>query len=460
MKKYFFVLALSITTFWWTGCESEEPDFSSGNIEVANSNITLDHSNAYELSFNSTFEWTVSLSDTSKTGWCNVFPLTGKGGDAKITVNALPNMNNDRSVTLTLKSGNVEKTVEILQNFGCGVDDIYIPDATFRNYCLEFYDVDGDGHISAGEVERVVKLQMDSYQWRDIKDYQGIEYFKALRDLYISSGYYLTNLDVSKNKNLEKLVMQYSGIDKLDLTNNTKLKHLEGRFSFKELDLSKNTQLEYLSCGSGNLTSIDISNSPNLKYFYCEYNSIKKLDLSKNPALETINIRGGSLEEFVLGNQPNLASLICGYSNLSTLDVSACPNLKNLNCYDNNLSSLDLSGCPYLEVLSCHSNKLTFLNLSGCPNLAEIDCNDNYLTSIDVSKCTKLTQLDCSYNPLTSVLDLTRNLLIQSVYCYNWYGDNKLSEIWLDVGMSTKNVYISKNSETQVVYKYIVTVPH
>lgn len=436
MKNILLVLALAIL---WTGCESDEPDFSSGKIEVGNSNITLDHSNAYELSFNSTFEWTISLSDTSKTGWCNIFPLTGKGGDAKITINALPNMNNDRSVTLTLKSGNSEKTVEILQNFGCGVNDIYIPDPTFRKYCLEYYDVDSDGYVSASEVERVVKLQMDSYQWDNIRDYQGIEYFRSLRDFYISYSYYLIDLDVSKNKNLEKLVIQYSNINSLDLTNNTKLKHLEGSFYFEKLDLSKNTQLEHLSCGGGSLSSIDISNSPNLKYFNCESNNIKKLDLSNNSVLETINCRSNELEEFVVGNKPNLTALTCGYSNLITLDLGECPNLEKLDCND---------------------NKLTSLNLSGCPNLAKINCRDNNLTSLDVSKCTKLTELNCSYNQLTSVLDLTKNLALTSVYCSSWYNDPKLSEIWLDVSMSNKNVYISKNSETQIVYQYKFVYPN
>lgn len=390
MKKYLY-LTLVLPAILWTGCESDKPDFLQGSIEVSNSDITLDHSNTYELSFNSTYDWTISMSDTTQTGWCDVYPLSGKGGDAKVTVRASANESDDRSVFLTLKSDNVEKNIEIFQQFGCGVEDILIPDKVFRKYCLEYFDSDGNGAISIREVEKVIKIDINTNNSENIKSLQGIEYFVSLRDLSINYGYYMNELDLSKNKKLEKLKLPYSNnIQRLNLRNNTELKHLEGYFFFKSLDLSQNTKLEYLSCRNGALADIDVSNCPGLKYFYCEYNrSINKIDLSNNTALETIICPDNNLKELIIGDKPNLVNLNCRYNSLSTLDVTKCP---------------------------------------------------------------KLAELNCTYNPILQ-LDLTNNLLIKSIYCYSYYYDNPIQELWLNKSLENNNIYISKNYDTKVIYK-------
>lgn len=418
MTKKYFLLALIISAFLWTGCDSDKPDFPPGSIEVSNPNITLEHSNVYELSFNSTYDWSISLSDTTQTGWCDVFPLTGKGGDARVTIKASANQSyNDRSVFLTLKSDNIEKTIEVYQEFGCGVSDIYIPDKAFRNYCLEYFDTDGNGLISATEVNKIVKLRIDSYVSGSIKSLQGIEYFRSLRDLTLSNSYYnLEELDLRMNKNLEKLIISSSNLSALDLSNNTELKELEGRFYFNTLDLSKNTKLEKLTCYYGSLTSIDISNNPNLKTFACTDNNIKKLDLSNSTALETIDCTYNNMTELIIGDQQNLTTLNCRYNQLSTLNIGNCPKLEYLNC------------------------------------------SDNRLTSLDVSKCTGLSELNCTYNRL-SVLDLINNLLIKYIYSYSYYSDSTLSEIKLNAEVKDNIIYISKNYDTQVTYTLRFVVP-
>ncbi len=81
-----------------------------------------------------------------------------------------------------------------------------IPDERFREYCLERYDKDKDGRLSKDEVLAVTS--MINYDARNIRSFEGIEYFG----------------------NLEKLYWGYCDVPNLDLRYNTRLKRvrLEG----------------------------------------------------------------------------------------------------------------------------------------------------------------------------------------------------------------------------------------
>ena len=81
-----------------------------------------------------------------------------------------------------------------------------IPDEGFREYCLERHDKDKDGRLSKDEVLAVTS--MINYDARNIRSFEGIEYFG----------------------NLEKLYWGYCDVPNLDLRYNTRLKRvrLEG----------------------------------------------------------------------------------------------------------------------------------------------------------------------------------------------------------------------------------------
>ena len=64
------------------------------------------------LSFTSSGSWTA----TSSAGWCTVSPTSGNAGNATITITAADNDTyNDRTATVTLKSGNATQTIKVSQ---------------------------------------------------------------------------------------------------------------------------------------------------------------------------------------------------------------------------------------------------------------------------------------------------------------------------------------------------------
>lgn len=122
----------------------------------------------------------------------------------------------------------------------CNSKYVEIPDATFKTYLVEHFDTDKDNEISYEEAKKITHIRL-SFQHDDFTSAKGIEACINLEDLRVIFNK-LTNLDVSKN---------------------TKLKHLE--------------------CTSNKLTSLDITNNPQLEKLWCANNKISSLNISKNP---------------------------------------------------------------------------------------------------------------------------------------------------------------------------------
>ena len=82
-----------------------------------------------------------------------------------------------------------------------------IPDERFREYCLERYDKDKDGRLSKDEVLAVTSMM--NYDARNIRSFEGIEYFGNLEKLYW--GYCdVPNLDLRYNTRLERVRLEGS----------------------------------------------------------------------------------------------------------------------------------------------------------------------------------------------------------------------------------------------------------
>ena len=159
------------------------------------------------------------------------------------------------------------------------------PDEAFWSYLLKYVDKNRNGTLSQEERYAVKVIDVEK---KNIHSLKGIEFFPNLKKLYCSENQ-LTELDVSKNKELESLLC-----NKNQLT---------------ELDVSKNTELVYLQCGENQLTELDVSQNTKLKNLHCYRNQLTELDVSKNTALT---------ELYCWQNQ--LTSLDC--ENLGFYDVS------------------------------------------------------------------------------------------------------------------------------------------
>ena len=193
---------------------------------------------------------------------------------------------------------------------GIAINETNFPDENFRNWILS-QEYGQDGVLTDEEIAEVTYIGV-SYQ--NISNLKGIEYFTALKNLYVSSGI-LTSLDVSKN-----------------------------------------TALEYLDCSCNMITLLDLSQNKALKNLSCWGNALTSLDVSECTALQSID---------------------CKYNLLTSLDVSGCTALRKLDCEHNQLTSLDVSNKTELFWLMCYNNQLTSLDVSGCPNFLTLSfyCN-------------------------------------------------------------------------------------
>ncbi|MCR5701897.1 MAG: leucine-rich repeat protein [Lachnospiraceae bacterium] len=98
----------------------------------------------------------------------------------------------------------------------------------------------------------------------DVSKCPGLQYYNCANNS-------ATNVDVSNNKELQKLICSYNRdcLKTLDVTHNPKLLYLDCSCNdISKLDLSKNTYLYYLMAFTNPLTKIDISYNPFLVQTY------------------------------------------------------------------------------------------------------------------------------------------------------------------------------------------------
>ena len=232
--------------------------------------------------------------------------------------------------------------------------NVIFDDESFKAYCVNNFDLDGDGEVSYAEANVVTYISCSS---KGISSLKGIEYFINLTRLSCDFNQ-LTSLDVSKNVMLEELNCYFNQLT--------------------SLDVSHNTALKVLSCTDNPLMSLDVSHNTALTSLLCDFNQLTSLDVSHNTALTGLN---------------------CSSNQLTSLDVSHNTALTGLNCSSNQLTSLDVSQNTALTELTCSSNYLTSLDVSKNTALTVLHCIYNQLTSLDVSQNTALILLYCNHNP-------------------------------------------------------------
>ncbi len=192
----------------------------------------------------------------------------------------------------------------------------------------------------------------------------------------------------------------------LDVSNNPMLKILNctENINLKNLDISKNTNLEYLDCSNCNLTDLDVSKNIELKNLTCGENKFTEINLSNNMNLEVFHCSQSLLKILNISKNKKLWYLHFSGSTIESLDLSQNTELVRLECYWNNqLSKLDVSNNIKLQYLYCYENTLTDIDISNNINIASFDCSYNQLTNLDVSKNTNLDYFYCYGNPLSCI---------------------------------------------------------
>ncbi|MBR2778364.1 MAG: Ig-like domain-containing protein, partial [Prevotella sp.] len=141
------------------------------------------------------------------------------------------------------------------------IDAANFPDKSFRNYLLETFDLDGDGVLTAEQVEGVRYI---SCPRRNIVSLKGIEYFTNLHELY-AEGNMIESVDLSMNVKIAKVQLMINRLT--------------------EINVTACPDLRYLHLFHNRLTSLDLTNNPKLQILQVHFNELSSLDISKCPLL-------------------------------------------------------------------------------------------------------------------------------------------------------------------------------
>lgn len=312
----------------------------------------------------------------------------------------------------TVAPTTVEPTTEVPEEIYLSVDKTNFPDAMFRGYLLEKYDLDKDQHFSAEEIRNIKTVEL---AYLHVTSLKGVEYLTSLQVLNCGDGDF-AELDVSKNVELRELSVS-AGLKELDVSHNPALRMLDVMGNqLTSLDVSANPNLTGLGCEDNLLTELDISANRKLQELNCSRNQLTTLNLSANTKLQRLLCHTNQLTVLDISAQPDLIHINCAYNQFTSLDLSMNTKLETLYCFSNQLTTLKVENCPKLIVLLCDTNQLSSLNLSGNPNIESIQCQNNFLTSLDLSVNVKLSNLWCYGNQLTSV-NVAANTALTTLRC-------------------------------------------
>lgn len=164
-------------------------------------------------------------------------------------------------------------------------DYLTLSDPQFMAFCLEHYDLNGDGKFSRYEAERIIHLDCSSL---------GISTLDELDDFSR-----LEHLDCSDN-----------AIERLDLSRCTLLKAVHcADNALTDLEIGDLRSLDVLNCRGNRLQHIDLSSCSSLRQADLRENRFSTLDCSlchtalkadvrANPSLETVYYRAGQQINF------------------------------------------------------------------------------------------------------------------------------------------------------------------
>ena len=366
------------------------------------------------------------------------------------------------------------------------ISNLIFPDETFLNYVKRF-DTDNNSTLSPTERYAVTEIDVSG---KKITSLKGIEFFPNLTKL-ICRDNELTELDVSKNKELKHLYCDDNQLTSLQLDDCTKL----GTYSCNDNEYSVQVYESTRILDPGTLPgNFDISRVRNMKGatknadgtmtvnpgegkvlyeyrlfrdYYDYYFVIFTLNVtwtndatpSDGIALNAKNFPDEAFRTYVQtyfdtdGNgylqnaeRKAVTGMFADKKNLTNLKgVEHFPNLKKLYCYDNQVSSLDVSKNTALEELICYNNQLTSLDVSNNTALKKLQCYNNQLSSLDVSNNTELKELLCYQNQLTS-LDVSNNTALEKLNCCQ----NSLTSLDVSKNTALKDLTCQKNNLTSL----------
>ena len=241
---------------------------------------------------------------------------------------------------------------------------ITLPDPNFAAHIAQAYPtaVNGSNQLDTN-VAKTITGTFNAIA-KNINDVTGIEYFKNIDKLYLTSN----NLTFLPN------------LDRLTLL--TRL----------EVDTNQLTTLPDLHA----LTS--------LKAIFCQYNNISVL-----PSMANMS----SVQQYFI-HRNQLTALP---------DITGMTSLYHFICSDNYITTLpNMSSLTSLNRFLCTNNKLTSVDLTSIPNVTEVHLRNNNLPNFPtITGMTQLTQLHVDGNKFTTLPDLSSFVNLTDVRLQNNY---------------------------------------
>lgn len=192
----------------------------------------------------------------------------------------------------------------------------------------------------------------------------------------------------------ERNITDVTGIEKL--TGVTKINLDKNNIS--EIDLSKNDNLEWVVLSNNSLNNLDVSKNINLKSLYVSNNGLTSIDLSNNLLLENVDLSSNQISSIDLSNLTALKSLFLSDNQVSSLVVKDNSLLESLTVASNKLSEIDLSNNEALINLNLSDNQLRKVDLANNLLLKELNISSNLLNDLEITKHALLTTLDIAFN--------------------------------------------------------------
>jgi len=257
-----------------------------------------------------------------------------------------------------------------------------------------------------------------------------------LQTLSISYGTF-TSADVTACSKLTSL--------KLYMCEEVQTVNVTGLSDMTSLDLTGCSELETVS---------GVENLPELDRLLIQSTKVQSLDLRNNTKLTYVDLSSNELHTLKVTGLANMTTLRCPRNVLTEINLTGCTALDQLWCGSNSWSSgnpLDLTQIPNVTEVSIDSNYNSTLNSTDNPitsitipvgsKLDYLNVNGNALTSLDLTNAEKLVDLKCSDNPLTSLtLD---NPELDSIEFTRVYADPDVTKAFkLDTSKSPKLTYI------------------
>ena len=166
------------------------------------------------------------------------------------------------------------------------INEANFPDGAFRAYVSENYDLNGNGSLSAGEINAVTEIEIINDDENSITDITGIQYFTAATYFEIW-GTHITSVDISALTSVRTVYIGYNP----NLTNVT---------------FGQNSSLSYAYIQSNNLSSLNVSGCPSLEYLYILWEPMTSIDISNNAALTRFGLVCEGANEIDISGNPNL----------------------------------------------------------------------------------------------------------------------------------------------------------